>query len=83
MQFLSPQAHPDLSALSFDNLASVPFDHMLNSEKKSAGVRNQRAKSIIALSFQDEKNRMMLDKKINKKIEKASKVQMRYQKDQA
>ena len=74
LQFLSPQAQPDFSALSFDRLSTVPFDQLLNSEKRSAGVRNTRAKSIIALSFQDEKNRVMLDRKINKKIEKAGKV---------
>ena len=49
----------------------MPFEQMIEEERRHANRKENRSKSIIKKSQLDKKHRQMLEKKINKKLQKA------------
>jgi len=51
----------------------VPFEHLAATERKRASVDHARSQSIIMMNQLERKHRISLEKKIEKKLEKAGK----------
>lgn len=65
------QKNMDLTNQSFENISHMPFDRMLEEERRYANRKENRSKSIIMQGQLDKKQRQQLEKKINKKLLKA------------
>ena len=59
--------------VAFESVKDVSYDEMLNTERRKAMSQSMRTKQILLMNQLDLKQRMQLEKKINKKIEKAEK----------
>lgn len=59
--------------MSYESLSQVPFEHLAATERKRASVDHARSRSIIMMNQLEKKHRISLEKKIEKKLEKAGK----------
>ena len=61
--------------LSFTQLNDMPIGDLIKKERKKTQEAIDRSKSIIMMNYYDQKKRSTLEKKIDKKINAAAKVQ--------
>jgi len=59
--------------MSYASLSQVPFENLAATERKRASVDHARSQSIIMMNQLEKKYRITLEKKIEKKLEKANK----------
>jgi hypothetical protein len=58
----SPQ--PDFS---YHQKSSIPYEDLLSPERKKCEDKQTRSRSIILMDYQDKKQRLLLEKKLDKK----------------
>lgn len=59
--------------MSYASLSQVPFENLAATERKRASVDHARSQSIIMMNQLEKKYRITLEKRIEKKLEKAGK----------
>ena len=69
-----------IQASGLDSI-NVPYEEMINTERRKALSQSMRTKQILLMGQLDLKQRIQLEKKLTKKFEKAEKNQKRLDKE--